>query len=107
MRKVTSEASRAFQDYTNFRSGNTRIEVISNGDDAVIMYLHGHAIAKEITTGPERGLYVRSAGWETSTTKERLNGLIGVHVVQKAGQWYLNGEIWEKSEEWTKVSKEN
>lgn len=105
MRKITSEAckmfeggSKVFGPGTIYKSGNTKVVVNSNG--AIYMELHGHQIAMIDTLGD---LHVRSAGWETSTTKERLNGLIGVHVIQKAGQWYLNGEKWENSSEWTKI----
>jgi len=98
MRKITSEACHALQSGYRYKSGNT--EVIA-GLENTTMYLHGHAIAKISTIS--RVLEVQSAGWETATTKERLNGLIGVHIVQKAGQWYLNGKKWEDTCEWTKV----
>ena len=44
---------------------------------------------------PERTLSITNAGWESNTTKERLNGLDGVSIQQKAGIWYLNGKEWE------------
>ena len=37
--------------------------------------------------------YIDSCGWMTNTTKDRLNRL-GFRVIQKKGQWYLNGKEW-------------
>lgn len=34
-------------------------------------------------------------GFFTNTTKERLNALPGVNIVQKLGKWYLNGVLWD------------
>lgn len=82
-----------------FKLANTEVKKMENG--AVYMTLHGHQIAMRDVFGD---LFITSAGWETATTKERLNGIPGVHVMQKAGQWYLNGEKWENSREWTKVT---
>ena len=39
-------------------------------------------------------LYITAAGWQTVTTKERLNGFPSVNIVQKDFQWFLNGEAW-------------
>ena len=40
------------------------------------------------------GLFITNCGYKTVTTKERLNGLPNVHIVQKNFQWFLNGEAW-------------
>tara|TARA_R100001594_G_scaffold150302_1_gene210936 strand:- start:560 stop:928 length:369 start_codon:yes stop_codon:yes gene_type:complete len=69
------------------------------------MYLHGNEIAR-VVVAFEFGkwntkLYIRTAGWTTSTTKERLNGLPGVSIYQKDFQWYLNGRPWEDHHKWT------
>jgi len=101
MRKITSEACQAFHQHRAYKSGNTEVVLMPSG--AVALELHGHQIAMIDTLGD---LHVRSAGWETVTTKERLNGLVGVHVIQKAGQWYINGEKWENSSEWYKIKAE-
>ena len=90
MKKVTRQAVQAFYNNVNFRSGNT---IVSNGK----MYLHGNLIAKK-----ENGaVYISNAGWATNTTKERLNGLSGVHINQKNFVWYLNGKEWNGT--WTKI----
>ena len=89
MRQITRQAIDAFQRGQYFSSGNTMVEVEGN----VNLYLHNNLIA---SWNPILGtLRVTSAGWPTMTTKERLNGLPGVHIQQKAGQWFLNGSKWD------------
>jgi hypothetical protein len=98
MRKITENATNAFMAGRPFAQSNTAVMV---NDGEVIMSLHGHPIAKRTEDG---ALYVRSAGWETTTTKERLNGVCGVSVNQKNWQWYLNGAVWHDSSVWTLVT---
>lgn len=88
MRKITSEAMRAFEDRGNYKNANT--EVKKEGPNTSL-YLHGNKIAH---FSKALGLGITNAGWFTATTKERLNALVGVHIVQKAGVWYLNGLEW-------------
>ena len=53
--------------------------------------LHGNTIA-ELSN---EGMTISTCGWNTVTTRERLNGLPNVHVVQRNWQLYLNGEAWD------------
>lgn len=99
MRDITYKAVRAFMDKEQFYLANTEVRTTSEG--GAILELHGNAIAK---IDKDNNVQVRSAGWETNTTKERLNGIPNVNVQQKAGQWYLNGVKWEQSEDWTIVA---
>lgn len=89
MRKITFEASKAFMGGYNFKSGNTKVE---RGQ----LFLHGHKIAEyaSLFNDGNKDINITNAGWSTTTTKERLNGLVGIHIVQKAGVWYLNGIEW-------------
>ena len=59
-----------------------------------LLCLHGHVIAEMEVTGD---LWINDAGWQTVTTKERLNGFPSVNIVQKNFQWFLNGEAWDGS----------
>ena len=96
-RQITKDACKAFHNGYEFKKSNTEVRWAMNG--TWFMWLHGNAIAQR-----DRGkLYVRTAGWRTSTTKERLNGLSGVSVYQSNFAWYLNGELWENDNEWTEV----
>lgn len=56
-----------------------------------VLCLHGSVIAEMDNHGD---LWLNDAGWQTVTTKERLNGFPSVHIVQKNFQWFLNGESW-------------
>ena len=88
MRKITEQAICAFMNNYNFKSGNTQVKQYERISK---MYLHGYIIAIK----SPNILQVRTAGWQTSTIKERLNGIPGVNIVQKNYQWYLNGKEWD------------
>lgn len=84
MRKVTQEVCSAFLAGRSLSTGNSH----TNGKSR---FLHGNEIA---AVSPGGDLKICNGGWSSLTTKERLNGLPGVHVQQKAGVWYLNGREW-------------
>ena len=90
MRQVTEKIVSAFLRNEYRRIGNT-------WTDGRTIWLHGHAIAEFRTDG----LWITNSGWPTPTTKERLNGIPDVSIVQKKGQWYLNGHAW--NGEWVHV----
>ena len=96
-RKITEDACKAFHNGYRFKKSNTEVdELVCFG---WYMWLHGNAIAKRL----HGKLHVRTKGWRTLTTKERLNGIGGVSVYQENFDWYLNGELWENDSEWTEV----
>ena len=80
-RKIDYKAAEALESGKRFKQSNTLVE-----DNA--MYLHGHKIAW-IENG---SLYISLCGYNTQTTRSRLNGLNGVSVCSKNFQPYLNGE---------------
>ena len=87
MRKITERAIDAFyNDVPLNRNGNTSVTT----EGVTTLSLFGHDIAIR----SEEGLQITLAGWNTVTTRERLNGLDGVHVTTKKGQAYLNGQRW-------------
>ena len=92
MKLVTQKSISAF--YNNAKGtfgSNTEVVVQDNGETK--LFLFGNLIAVR-NNGVTR---ISNAGWESNTTKERLNGLVGVHIQQKKGEWYLNGEKWNGS----------
>ena len=104
MRKITEAAIQAFLSGEEFRRDNTRVEVRPfkfASEPSVILVLHGNPIATYVKSVGVSGLLVCDGNHQTNTTKERLNGLPGVRVHQKAGQWYLNGVAWDG--DWTHV----
>jgi DNA-binding cell septation regulator SpoVG len=95
MRTITSKAINAFASARKFRNGNTAVEITT---DSTFLVLHGHKIASK----GNKGLFINLCGWNTPTTRERLNGLTGVSVNTKQGQAYLNGKPI-SSNGWVKV----
>lgn len=87
MRKVTQKAVQSFRNNVNFKQGNTKVERLGN---ETRLYLHNNLIAKR----NPKGLFITNAGWQSNTTKERLNALPNVSIQQKNWQWYLNGKEW-------------
>ena len=69
MRQITKQMAEAFQARRPKSNGNTTTDGIS-------LFLHGNKIAQHAPS--QLGVYISLAGWATSTTKERLNGLLGV-----------------------------
>lgn len=88
MRKITNNAINAFLDGRNFKESNTEIKADCTG---VYMYLFDNLIACRVGDR----LQITTAGWNTPTTRERLNGLPNVSVTQKNWQLYLNGQPWD------------
>ena len=86
MRKITREIVNAFQNSRSLTIGNSR----TNGES---LWLFDNKIA-EIRRD---GLWITNAGWDSATTKERLNGLSSVHIIQRRGNWYLNERQWDGS----------
>ena len=107
-RKITTLAINAFMSAREFSLDNTKIEVVTErfcteipGDTrpAILLKLHGHVIARRYIGSND--IQITNAGWFSNTTKERLNGIPGVSICQKKGQWFLNGNAW--NGEWTTI----
>ena len=90
MRKITKESIDHFMNDKPFSKSNMKVEVRPN---VTVLLLHNNAIAYRYHD-PERTLSITDAGWQTNTTKERLNGIPGVNIQQKDWEWYLNGKKW-------------
>jgi hypothetical protein len=90
MRSITLDACRAFMAAQPFKRSNTEVVVLPN---VTVLKLFGNEIAYRYND-PEKTLSITNCGWESSTTKERLNGIEGVRIHQRKGQWYLNGKEW-------------
>ena len=90
MRQITKQVINAFLN----RKSKTVSNTSTNGNE---LFLHGNRIAE----WRNNELWITNAGWFSSTTKERLNGLPDVHIWQEDGEWYLNHAKWDGK--WTKV----
>lgn len=98
-RKITAEAVRNFLDGVPFKKSNT--EVVREGT-IYYLKLFGNKIA---AINNKYELWISNAGWDSNTTKERLNGLPGVHVRQIKGIWYLNDLQWDGSPKYIQTIK--
>ena len=87
MRKIEEQINMAIRARKSWAGSNTTVRAYN---DSIDVYLHGHCIAwldviNDVWT-------LSSCGWETNTTKSRLNaiadefGLGG--IFQKNWQWY-------------------
>lgn len=85
MKVITKKTTNAFLEMREIKISNT--EVRNKG-----LYLFGNLIARHDENGR---IEISNRGWFTNTTKERLNALPNVHIVQRNYIWYLNGEKWD------------
>mgnify|MGYP001421631177 FL=1 len=83
MRKVTQRIKQAFEQGTSLKVDNTRT-------DGQTVWLHGNAIVKRDPDGLVRWSL---AGWNTSTTRERVNGIANAGVHQVKFEPILNGQV--------------
>jgi hypothetical protein len=92
MRTVTQKVVKAWQMGSKKTVDNTRT-------DGSRIYLHGNCIAKRDENG---SVYITDGGWQTSTTRERLNGILATlgipqRVYQKNFALYFGGVEWDGS----------
>ena len=97
MRKITRESVNAFLNGEKFNKSNMSVEVEPN---VTILKYQGNSIAYKYND-PKKTIAITNCGWESRTTKERLNGVIylsGLNIqpiFQKNWQWYLDNKQWD------------
>jgi len=91
MRKIESQMCAAVQGQKNWQSANTSVHFNEENGESIVR-LHGNKIA---VIGDDF-LQIFDGGWQTTTTKSRLNALINEFcnavtdgVFQKNYQWYV------------------
>ena len=89
MRQIESQMNNAIRCNRDFRKDNT--SVIHDGGDAFV-YLHGNHIG---TVRQNGSLEIFDGGWQSNTTKSRLNALCdefayGCGVFQKNWEWFIS-----------------
>jgi len=88
MRKIEKQMCDAIQNNKDWKLKNTEVITI---DGVSFVYLHGNQIA----TIDEDSMTIYDGGWQSVTTKSRLNALCdafcidGEGVFQKDFQWYV------------------
>ena len=98
MRKITQQIANAFKQGKSKSNGNTW----TNGK---LVFLHTNQIVERDENGD---IYMSLAGWNTPTTRERLNGIASIlglnaSFTQKNFEPYFNGKLI-GSHDWIKVS---
>jgi hypothetical protein len=88
-RKIEREMVAAVLNGRDYRNANTRV---THANDRAYVYLHGHNIAQVF----DGYLTINDCGYQTVTTKSRLNALLHgldaeAGIYQKAYVWYLAG----------------
>ena len=89
MRKIERQMNEAIRNNSDFSKDNTR--VTHDGGDAFV-YLHGNHIG---TVRQNGALEIFDGGWQSNTTKSRLNALCdefayGCGVFQKNWEWFVS-----------------
>jgi hypothetical protein len=84
MRKVSIEAKKAFEEGKRFKKGNTNVVVSL---DVSSLYLFGH----EIVRIDHEGLKIRTAGFNTKTTRDRLSAFVNIKSIK--GQLVINDKF--------------
>ena len=92
MRQITKDAVSALLGGREFSRGNT--SVVRSNIRAWEMKVHEESIAYNFDNSPDTIYLSVSTNGLTKTSKERLNGIPNVKIVQRGGMWYLNGERW-------------
>tara|TARA_Y100001935_G_scaffold41732_1_gene33839 strand:+ start:130 stop:489 length:360 start_codon:yes stop_codon:yes gene_type:complete len=94
MRKIEQQMIDAIKSETDWKSGNTKVvNFFNDGHKCVVssIFLHDNLIA-EVT---DDDMTIFDGGWQTNTTKSRLNALCdefciaGEGVFQKDFTWYV------------------
>ena len=99
MRKIETQMNQAIRGQRNWAGANTTVFT----DDAGLystVYLHGNKIASY--SHVDRSIEILDGGWQSNTTKSRLNALLsaftfnGLSVVQKNWNWFIRDNDFNK-----------
>lgn len=88
MRKIESQMNAAISEGKNWKNANTEV---TNIDGVSYVYLHGNLIAEV----DDRGIKLYDGGYQSVTTKSRLNAILSEHgiagegVFQKNFDWFI------------------
>jgi len=95
MRKIERQMCDAIRNTTDWKSGNTRVTNFYDYDKKLVVtsvFLHDNMIA-EIT---ETDVTIYDGGWQSNTTKSRLNAICdtfcvdGEGIFQKNFEWFIH-----------------
>ena len=90
MRKIETQMNSAIRSRRDWHSGNTRVEITA--DNRALVYLHGNLIANV----DNNDVQIFDGGWQSVTTKSRLNAIIEEFIMPAAGVFQKNWEWFYK-----------
>ena len=90
MRKIEQQMNSAIRNRVNWSGGNTTVMIDPKNADQATVLLHGNRIAQVCS----EFVAIFDGGWQTVTTKSRLNALLAefrpkVRVFQKDFVWFI------------------
>ena len=91
MRKIEQQMNAAISNNKNWQSANTAVTFDPETNESKV-YLHGNHIA---TVGDDF-VQIFDGGWQSNTTKSRLNAILSEHAIkgecvyQKNFQWFVD-----------------
>ena len=85
MRKIETQMNAAISANRNWSSGNTSVQFDSDSGVSRV-YLHGNHIA----TVSEDSVQLFDGGWQSVTTKSRLNAICDEHAITGEGVFQKN-----------------
>ena len=95
MRKIEEQMNMAIRSRKNWSGSNTTVRCYKKDGitTEIDVLLHGNCIAWFDTASND--FNISSCGWETVTTKSRLNAILdefcnGARVIQKDFEWFLS-----------------
>ena len=93
MRKIEMMMNSAIRYRKNFSSGNTTVRAFR---ESVDVFLHGNHIASLDTA--THALTLKDGGWQSVTTKSRLNALLeefvpSMRIFQNDWTWYISDSL--------------
>lgn len=98
MRKIETQMNNAISEGTDWRTANTRVETV---EGVSFVYLHNNLIAEV----DDDSMKLYDGGWQSVTTKSRLNAILSEHgvtgegVFQKNFEWFIR--LWNGTEFFT------
>ena len=90
MRKIETQMNSAIRSRRDWHSGNTRVEITE--DKSALVYLHGNLIANV----EDNLVQIFDGGWQSNTTKSRLNAIIEEFLIPYQGVFQKNWEWFVK-----------
>ena len=90
MRKIEQQMNNAIQNNLNWQSANTAVTFDEESNVSTV-FLHGNLIAEV----DDNGIKLFDGGWQSNTTKSRLNAILSEHgiagegVFQKNFEWFI------------------